>query len=210
MSKEEGAALLAFARERGLWIIADEVYERFSYVTEGPAPSFLDIAAPDDRLLVVNTFSKNWSMTGWRIGWLVAPAVLGQTIENLVQYNTSGVAAFMQRAGIAAIEQGEAFAIEQVARARTGRDLVCDRLQQSNRIRFARPDGAFYLLIGIEGHDDSDRLAMKLIDEAGIGLAPGTAFGGGAGERFLRLCFARSADSLAEATDRLLGWVERN
>jgi len=209
MSGEERGALLSFARERGLWIIADDVYERFNYASDGPAPSFIDIAAPEDRLLVINTFSKNWSMTGWRMGWLLAPAALGQLIENLIQYNTSGVAVFMQRAGIEAIEKGEAFATEQVARARAGRDVVCEQLGRSNRIRFAKPDGAFYLLFAIDGHEDTDALALRLIDEAGIGLAPGTAFGRG-GKRFMRLCFARSPDSLSQAAERLLRWVESN
>lgn len=209
MSAAERDRLLDFARERGLWIIADEVYERFSYDEAGPAPSFLDVARPDDRLLVVNTFSKNWCMTGWRIGWLVAPEELGRTIENLIQYNTSGVAAFMQRAGIVAIDCGEDFAAEQIARAKAGRDLICSRLAASNRIRFARPQGAFYLLLAIDGHEDTDALALRLIDEAGIGLAPGTAFGMGC-RRFMRLCFARSSDSLSEAASRLLHWVERN
>ena len=206
-TRDEISEILAFARERDVWIIADEVYGRFFYAG-GRAPSFLDVAEPQDKVLVVNTFSKNWSMTGWRIGWLYAPPELGQTIENLIQYNSSGVAVFMQRAGVVALEQGEAFADQQVARAHAGRDLVCDRLAPLNRIRFARPEGAFYLLFGIEGEEDTDALALRLIDEANVGLAPGTAFGQG-GETFLRLCFARSSDSLSEAMDRLVHWVER-
>jgi len=112
-------------------------------ITKARAPSFLDVADAEDRLLIVNTFSKNWSMTGWRIGWLSAPAELGQVIENLIQYSTSGVAVFMQRAAIVALDQGESFANEQTARARAGRDLVCGTLAPLNRIRFARPEGVF-------------------------------------------------------------------
>ena len=112
-------AILAFARERGLWIVADEVYHRFYYA--GPrSPSFYDVAEDDDRLLYVNTFSKNWAMTGWRIGWLSAPPALGQVIENLVQYSTSGVAAFMQRGAVVALDEGEDFVRLQVERARDG------------------------------------------------------------------------------------------
>ncbi|RME95234.1 MAG: pyridoxal phosphate-dependent aminotransferase [Alphaproteobacteria bacterium] len=205
------AEILDFARARGIWVIADEVYGRFYFGGEGDAraPSFLDIAGEGDRLLVVNTFSKNWAMTGWRIGWLYAPEALGSTIENLIQYNTSGVAVFMQRAAVVALEQGEAFAQAQVSRARAGRDLVCERLAPLNRVRFARPEGAFYLLFAIEGVEDSQALAFRLIDEANIGLAPGTAFGAG-GESFLRLCFARSAEGLEEAMDRLTRWVKNN
>lgn len=205
---EEITEISAFARERGLWIIADEVYGRYFY--EAPrAPSFLDVAEPGDRLLVVDTFSKNWAMTGWRMGWLIAPVELGPVIENLIQYNSSGVAVFMQRAGVVALEQGDDFASAQVARARAGRDLVCRALAPMNRVRFARPQGAFYLLFSIEGEEDTDALALRLIDEANVGLAPGTAFGAG-GAPFMRMCFARSADSLGEAMERLTGWIEKN
>src|SRR5690606_23276364 len=120
-SEEELAAILRFARSRGLWIIADEVYSRFVYDGSPRAPSFYDVAERSDQILYVNTFSKNWAMTGWRIGWLAAPEPLGKVIENLIQYSTSGVAAFMQRAAIAALEEGEEFARGQVERAQRGR-----------------------------------------------------------------------------------------
>ncbi len=118
--------ILRFARERGLWIIADEVYSRFVYDGAPRAPSFYDLIEADDRVVFVNTFSKNWAMTGWRIGWLSAPPALGGVIENLIQYSTSGVAAFMQRGAIAAIEEGEDFVRFQIARAAAGRSIVCE------------------------------------------------------------------------------------
>jgi aspartate/methionine/tyrosine aminotransferase len=205
---EELSAVLGFARARGLWIIADEVYHRFYY--SGPrSPSFYDVAEPDDRILFVNTFSKNWAMTGWRIGWLSAPPPLGQAIENLIQYSTSGVAAFMQRAAIAALEQGEEFAGMQVERARRGREIVCSGLAATGRVRFAEPAGAFYLFFAVDGEPDTKRLGLRLVDEANVGVAPGDAFGE-AGRGFLRLCFARGADQLEEATARLVTWLEGN
>jgi aspartate/methionine/tyrosine aminotransferase len=203
--EDELRAILAIARERGVWIVADEVYNRF--VFEGArAASFYDIAAADDRILYVNTFSKNWAMTGWRIGWISAPEILGDVIENLIQYSTSGVAGFMQRGAVAALEDGEAFVGEQIGRARAGRDIVCGGLDGSNRARFAWPDGAFYLFFAVEGVADTARIGLDLVDEANIGLAPGTAFGPG-GAPFVRLCFARKADDLIEATRRLAGWL---
>jgi aspartate/methionine/tyrosine aminotransferase len=202
---DELAAILAFARERGIWIIADEVYNRFVFAGERAA-SFYDIADADDRILFVNTFSKNWAMTGWRVGWISAPEALGPVIENLIQYSTSGVAAFMQRAAIAALEEGDDFIRQQVARAREGRDIVCGALAGSNRARFAWPDGAFYLFFTVDGVEDTAKLGLKLVDEANIGLAPGTAFGPG-GAPFLRLCFARKAEDLAEASRRLGAWL---
>ena len=195
-------ALLALARKRGLWIIADETYARFWYGAGERAPSFLDVMEADDRILFVNTFSKNWAMTGWRVGWIAAHPSLGQVIENMIQYSTSGVAAFMQRAAVTAIDRGESFVAHLIERARRGRDISCDTLAATGRVRFARPQGAFYLLFSVDGETDTRRLVMRLIDEANVGMAPGTAFGAG-GERFLRLCFARNADQLQAAMDRV-------
>ena len=208
LDHDELGEVLALARRHGLWIIADEIYGRFYYAGDR-APSFRDVADPDERVLFVNTFSKNWAMTGWRIGWIEAPAALGQTIENLVQYSTSGVAAFMQRAAIVALDRGDDFANHLIAMARRGREIVCDGLQSTGRAKFAAPDGAFYLFFGIDGEPDTDRLGLKLVDEANIGLAPGRAFGD-AGSGFLRLCFLRSDQQLTEAVDRLVAWVTQD
>jgi len=204
MPLDDMRALLAFARRRGLWIIADEIYTRFYYGEGGRAPSFFDVAEPEDRILYVNSFSKNWAMTGWRAGWLVAPPALGQVIENLVQYSLSGVPVFVQRGAIAALEGGEAFAAAGIERAARGLDIVASALEGTGRARFVRPGGAFYLFFGVEGEADARKLAFRLVDEANVGLAPGSAFGPG-GESFLRLCFARSPDSLAVAAERLAG-----
>ncbi|WP_084174801.1 pyridoxal phosphate-dependent aminotransferase [Afifella pfennigii] len=204
-TQDELKAVLAFARKRGLWIIADEVYNRFYFAGER-APSFYDVAGEDDPIIFVNTFSKNWAMTGWRIGWIGAPAVLGRVIENLIQYSTSGVAVFMQRAATVAVEEGEAFLQLQVERAREGRRIICEALAASPRVRFAWPDGAFYLFFSIRGAEETAKLGLRLVDEANIGVAPGTAFGTG-GEAFMRLCFARKAEDLAEAGRRLTRWL---
>jgi aspartate/methionine/tyrosine aminotransferase len=162
----------------------------------------------DDKIMFVQTFSKNWAMTGWRIGWLEAPPALGVTIENLVQYSTSGVAVSAQRAAVAALRSGEAFFGEFLTRLRASRDIVADGLAATGRVRFARPEGAFYLFGAIEGETDSRRLALRLVDEAGIGVAPGVAFGPG-GEGYLRICFARAPEPMAEATRRLARWLAR-
>ncbi|MBS7539073.1 pyridoxal phosphate-dependent aminotransferase [Ancylobacter lacus] len=202
--------VLDIARRHGLWIIADEIYGRFYYGAGegGLAPSFHDVMDPEDRVLFVQTFSKNWAMTGWRIGWIEAHPSLGPVIANLVQYATSGVAPFMQRAGVVALDRGESFVQHQIARARRGRDIVADAVMATGRVHAAKPPGAFYLFFGVEGETDMRALALKLVDEANIGLAPGTAFGLG-GERFIRLCFARGEAQLAEAADRLVTWLTR-
>jgi len=203
MPREDMIRVRDFARERGLWIVSDEVYSRFYYGDDGAvAPSFLEIMEPDEKLIVVNTFSKCWAMSGWRIGWLVAPPELGQVYENLIQYNTSGVAGFLQQGAVTAITDGAPFAAETIARSRVGHELVCRRLREFPRLRFAKPQGAFYLLFAVDGEPDARALAMRMIDEAHVGLAPGTAFGAG-GEGYLRLCYATSESLLNEAIDRL-------
>ncbi len=201
-TREDLAALLALARRHGIWIVADETYVRFWYGAVPRAPSFFDVIEPRDKVLFVNTFSKNWAMTGWRVGWIVANPALGQVIENMIQYATSGVAQFMQRAAVAALERGESFVTHLIERARRGRDVCCEGLAATGRCRFVAPQGAFYLFFSVDGEPDTRRLCMRLIDEANVGLAPGTAFGAG-GERFVRLCFARDAGQLGTAIERI-------
>lgn len=203
--KETLQAILDLARQRGLWIIADEIYSLFHY-GHGRAPSFIDIMADEDRILFVNSFSKNWAMTGWRIGWIKIHPALQQVFENLVQYSTSGVAQFMQRGAVVALDEGDAFIVEQVERARAARDLVCGILAETGRARFTVPQGAFYLFFAVDGITDSRAAAFDMVDRANVGLAPGTAFGPG-GEAFLRLCFHRRLDQLEEAAHRLAKWM---
>ncbi|MEX0591280.1 MAG: pyridoxal phosphate-dependent aminotransferase, partial [Xanthobacteraceae bacterium] len=164
-SRADLAAVLALARKHGLWIVADDVYGRFHWGEGARAPSFHDVMEPGDRVLFVNTFSKNWAMTGWRIGWIEADPSLGQVIENLIQASTSGVAVFMQRAAVVALERGEGFVAHQVERARRGREIVAT-LAGTGRIRLVPPAGAFYQLLSIDGELDSRALAFRLIDEA--------------------------------------------
>jgi len=198
-------AILELARQRGLWIIADEIYALFYYGGRR-APSFIDVAGEDDRILYVNSISKNWAMTGWRVGWLKVPPSLQQVFENLIQYSTSGVAQFMQRGAVAALDGGDAFIDEQVARARQARDLVCGILGRTGRARFAVPQGAFYLFFSVDGIADSRQAAFDIVDHANVGLAPGTAFGEG-WDAFFRLCFHRRLDQVEEAAERLARWI---
>ena len=206
-TREELAATLAIAREHGLWIVADEIYGRLTY-DGARAPSFHDVMAPDDKILFVQTLSKNWAMTGFRVGWLEAPPALGPVIENLVQFTTSGVPVFTQRAAIAALTEGEVFLAAQIERCRRSRDILCEGLRATGRVRFFEPEAAFYLFFEVDGFPDSRALALRLIDEAGIGTAPGSAFGPG-GEGHLRVCFARDPAQMEEATRRLVRWLKR-
>ncbi|POO56668.1 pyridoxal phosphate-dependent aminotransferase [Agrobacterium rosae] len=197
--------ILALARRHGLWIIADEIYALYHYA-ETRAPSFLDIMEEGDRIIFANSFSKNWSMTGWRVGWLVAPPEIGQIIENLIQYSTSGVAQFMQRGAIAALDHGDDFIKQNFSRAAKSRDILCDALIATNRVETLKPDGALYAFLKIDGVTDSRAAAFDIVDKVGVGLAPGKAFGAG-GELFLRACFLRNPVQIEDAADRLSSYI---
>jgi aspartate/methionine/tyrosine aminotransferase len=201
LSRGETERLLAIARQRGLWLIADEVYSRLVY--EGrTAPSFLDIADPEDRVVVIQSFSKPYAMTGWRLGWLVAPAELHPILDKVIEFNTSGAPTFLQPAGIAALRDGEAFVASFVERCRRGRDLVIRGLARFPRVRCAAPQGAFYAFFSVDGMTDSVAFAKRLVAENKVGLAPGAAFGRD-GEGYLRLCFASAEERLVAALERL-------
>src|SRR5712671_323502 len=201
MSSHEQRALLDFAKKRGVWIMADEVYARLIY-TRPVAPSFLELAGPDDPLIVLNSFSKPWAMTGWRIGWLTHPAALGDQIAKLVQINTSGVPAFLQRGAIAALEKGDGFIGTMVERCRAGGELVFQRLSAHPRITIARPEAAFYAFFAIDGVSDTLSFCKRLAKEYKVGLAPGEAFAAG-GQGNIRLCFASGAEQLSRGLDRI-------
>ncbi len=205
-TREDLSALLAFARRHDLWILADEIYGRITFDGKR-APSFHDVMAEDDRILFINSFSKNWAMTGLRIGWLEAPPSLGEIVENLIQYSTSGVAVPTQRAAIAALEDGEGFVKTQLARMTESRAILCDGLRATGRAHFAEPKGAFYLFCRIDDIKDTRELAFRWIEEAGVGVAPGTAFGAG-GANYVRFCFARDPSRITEAARRLQAWFK--
>jgi aspartate/methionine/tyrosine aminotransferase len=207
-TRDELGAILALARKHGLWIVADEIYGRFVYDGSARAPSFHDLAGGEERVFYAQTFSKNWAMTGWRIGWLEAPEALGGVIENLIQYSSSGVPAFNQRGAIVALNEGEPFLASQIETAKRGRKIVLDSARHTNRIEMAAPEGAFYAFFRVEGLTDARQAALDLVDEANVGLAPGTAFGPG-GEGYLRLCYARKSDDVSEAMRRIEAWLTK-
>jgi aspartate aminotransferase len=201
-TRDELLAILEITRRRRVWLIADEVYSRLVYNGAAAAPSMLDVAQPDDHVIVCNSFSKTWVMTGWRLGWMVVPEGARDAITELVEVTHSGVAPFIQHAGLAAIRDVEA--VERFhAHCTTGRAQTSDALAGVNGVRYRAPDGAFYAFVGVEGLTDSLALAKKLVTDHRVAVAPGVAFGA-AGEGFLRICFAQSADRIERAMGRLL------
>jgi aspartate/methionine/tyrosine aminotransferase len=199
---EQQRAILEHCRKHGIWIFADDAYERLYFGEAGVAPSFLDIAEEGDRVISANTFSKAWLMTGWRLGWLVVPRGLVADLGKLIEYNTSCAPVFVQRAGIVALKEGEPIIARSLSRYRKARNFLISELRKLDRLEVAIPDGTMYAFIRVRGVDDSLAFCKKLVRDAGLGLAPGSAFGP-EGEGFVRWCFAASEERLAEGVARM-------
>jgi hypothetical protein len=207
-TETDQARLLEFARRHGLWLLADEVYERL-YYTEPlgtPAPSILRQASPDHALLVAQSFSKSYCMTGWRVGWLVARPDLAVRAAQLNEFIISHAPSFAQRAGETALLWGEGPLKEMLARLKENRDLCLAALARMPGVTVPRPDGAFYLFPRIDGLADSMDFCRRLLLETKVGLAPGVAFGAG-GEGSVRLCYAAEKEIVLKAMERLGGFL---
>ena len=210
ISKEQQDTVLAHCRKHGIWLIADDVYERLVYDqtlgTPPCAPSFLNLAEPDERVVSINSFSKSWLMTGWRLGWIQAPESLIADLGKLIEYNTSCAPGFVQQAGIVAIERGEEIITHTLERYTLARNYLYEQLSRpffrEAGVIAPLPKGAMYLFFKIQGEKDSLALCKQLVAEAGIGLAPGSAFGP-EGEGAIRWCFASSLDKLELGVQRL-------
>jgi aspartate/methionine/tyrosine aminotransferase len=207
VTPEQQKAILEHCRRHGIWIFADDAYERLYYGngmsgSGGVAPSFLDISSNEDRVISANTFSKSWLMTGWRLGWLVVPRSLVADLGKLVEYNTSCAPVFVQRAGVVAVKEGEPIIARTLSRFRKAKDFLVKNLNTIDRVKVAPPDGAMYVFLKIDGVTDSLAFCKQLVREAGLGLAPGSAFGP-EGEGFVRWCFAASEEKLADGVARL-------
>ncbi len=203
LTRAEQQALLEHCRRTGTWIVADEVYERLVFGGAACAPSFTDIATPDDRLVVAHSFSKSFLMTGWRLGWLVLPRGHLDAAGKLLEFNSSCAPVFVQRGALAALAIADAFVPALVAKLRAGRDRLVAGLQALPGVSVAAPPGGMYAFFRVEGEDDSLALAKRLVVEQGLGLAPGAAFGA-EGEGWLRWCFAtRDPDRLDQGLQRL-------
>jgi aspartate/methionine/tyrosine aminotransferase len=171
------------------------------------APSFLDIAEPDDRLVVAHSFSKSFLMTGWRLGWLVLPPSLVEAMGKLIEFNTSCAPTFVQRAGLAALAGAADFVPGLVGRLRHCRDTLLPQLAALPGVQVATPEGGMYAFFRVEGQDDSLAFAKRLVTEAGLGLAPGAAFGDEA-EGWLRWCFAsHDPGRLTQGVERLRSFL---
>lgn len=236
LSRDEQRAILEHCRKTGTWILADEVYERLYYEpTPDPAPgrpkpgaplggearsasgggefscapSFLDVAQPDDRLVIAHSFSKSFLMTGWRLGWLVMPPAMTHSMGKLIEFNTSCASVFTQRAAVEAIRRTQEITPRVVAHLKTCRDTLVPLLQAMPGVEATPAKGGMYAFFKLDGFDDSLVLAKRLVAEAGIGLAPGNAFAPEA-QGWLRWCFAsKDVARLRQGADRLATWLAR-
>ena len=209
-TEREQDALLDFCRRHDLWLLADEVYERLWYRSAkpgDPAPSILRKATRDDAVVAVGSFSKNYCMTGWRLGWLAARADLAEKAAQLNEFVVSHAASFSQKAGETALADGEPWVRELVTRLRENRDLCLAALRAMPGVTVPEPDGAFYLFPHVDGLTDSIAFCRRLLLEQHVGIAPGAAFGAG-GEGSLRLCYASERSVLEPALDRLDAFLQ--
>ncbi len=206
---EEQRTLLEHCRTRGIWILTDDVYERLIFRGSlRVASSFLSIAGEGDRVISINSFSKAWRMTGWRVGWMVVPPSLLPELASLIEYNTSCVPEFVQRAATAAIQHGE----QEIECLRSelivARKRLLGGLAVLDDVDVPVADGAMYAFLRVAGALDSVALAKLLVAEAGLGLAPGRAFGP-EGEGWLRWCYATELGKIDEGVERLRRFLSR-
>ncbi len=205
---DEQRRLLEFARRHRLWLMADEVYERLYYLAGSPAPSILRLASREDAVIVIQSFSKAYCMTGWRLGWIVAPAEFAQRAARLNEFEVSCPAAFVQRAAETALSEGEDDIAKMVATLRANRNFCLEALRAMPGITVPEPDGAFYLFPRVEGLTGSYAFCERLLRETRVGLAPGVAFGNG-GEGSVRICYASERPILEQAMERLGKFLRR-
>jgi aspartate/methionine/tyrosine aminotransferase len=206
MTTEEQRAVLDFARKKGIWVVSDEVYARLSFNNK-QAPSFCEIMEEDDRVVVVNSFSKSWAMTGWRLGWLTAPIEVSKEFEKLTEYNVAGPPPFIQQAGVVALKNGESFIQESNLRYQNALTAFSEWAESESRIEFDRPEATFYAFFKVKHATDSMNMAKDLLVKNNVGLAPGCAFGPQY-DSYLRLCFASSLPKLQRGLDGISSWLQ--
>ncbi len=263
ISREQQREVLAHCRKHGIWLLADDVYERLVYDTSADdvqdlsaaagasgmpraasavgvsgmsgmtdsadhsarfasgelpasrhacAPSFLDLAEPEERVVSTNSFSKSFLMTGWRLGWLQVPVSLMHDLGKLIEYNTSCAPGFVQQAGCVALAHSEEIVAHTLQRYRAARDYLCAQLSapefRAAGVIAPRPQGTMYVFFRLDGEADSLALCKRLVADAGLGLAPGSAFGA-EGEGAIRWCFASSTERLAQGVERLAAFLRQ-
>lgn len=207
ISVEEQRALYKIAEQHNLVILADEVYERLTF--DAPiAPSFARISGNKDHLVAVNSVSKTYNMTGWRLGWALGSERIIALMSAAAEFVTSNPPSMVQQAAIVALRDGESYVHDLRAHYAKRRVQVMNELSRIAKVSLPEPQGAFYAFPRIEGLTDSTAFTSKLIRETGVAMAPGIAFGD-SGEGYVRLCFASTEHTLSQALVRFRDFMER-
>jgi len=201
LNKADMKRILEFAREKNIWIVSDEVYNRSVY-GQTYAPSFNQFTNDDDKVFTINSFSKSWAMTGWRLGWLTGPSFAEDVIRDIALYDNMGPNTFAQFGGIAALRDGEDFIALQMENWSKNRDLITNFFKKHSSIEFFEPESTFYAYFKVKNEDNCLDFAKTMIDEVDLSLAPGCAFGK-TSKGWMRLCFAVSEEKLKDALSRL-------
>lgn len=210
-TRQQRERLLELSRRYGLWLMADEVYDRLYYAGARlgePVPSILQLATREDAVLVVHSFSKSYCMTGWRLGWMIARKDLARKCGQLNEFMVSCAAGFVQKAAETALLEGEEELVRMLGMLRENRDFCAAKLRAMPGLTLPHPDGAFYLFPRVEGLRDSFGFCKRLLEDTRVGIAPGMAFGAG-GEGSIRICYASGREVLEPAMERMGDWLGR-
>ncbi|MGE0616886.1 MAG: pyridoxal phosphate-dependent aminotransferase [Bacteriovoracia bacterium] len=193
-----------------IWSLSDEIYDCITFGTGGFASFLGAVPALRERGVTVNGMSKSAAMTGWRIGWSVAPAALTRVIDRLQGQTTSGINALAQWASVAGLKLPEKHFADQLTVYRRRRDLALETMRNSGKITISTPEGAFYFFLGVESAlrpgEDSVPFAERLLQEAGVAVVPGVSFGE---PGWIRISFATDEKSLQEGCERLVAFIEK-
>ena len=208
ISRKEQESLLNLALEYDFVILADEVYDRIIF-DRPAAPTFAAVATDHDHVVVINSFSKTYNMTGWRLGYALASEQLVELMAKLEEFVVSNPPAMAQRAAIVALRDGEPYVREIREKYARRRQVAIDKLKAIPQVTLPDPVGGFYAFPKLEGLHDSLSFAKKLLLEARVGMAPGIAFGQ-SGEGYMRMCFAASEETLVPALDNFKAFIEQN
>ncbi len=196
------------ARQHNCWVLSDEIYTQLVYDSI-TAHSIAEIDEMLERTVIVDGFSKTYSMTGWRLGYMIAPLALAERLELLITHATGCTAAFTQYAGMEALTGPQDFVAEMVTEYQRRRDRMLELVNAIPGVHAQKPQGAFYIFPNVKSYGlSSKEIATRLIDEAGVAVLAGTDFGAG-GEGYIRLVYAVSMEMIEEGVEKIAGWFRK-
>ena len=201
--------IAAQAQKYNTWILADEIYSRLVYDGMDSAPSIASIDGMLDRTVIVDGFSKAYAMTGWRLGYMVAPPALAERLELLITHSTGCSAMFTQYAGMEAVTGPQDFVREMVAEYQKRRDRMVELVNAIPGVRAQKPQGAFYVFPNVKSFGISSKeIQRRLLDEEGVAILAGTDFGPG-GDGYVRLCYATSMEVIERGMEKIARFFAR-